>query len=80
MINNYEKYEKELMRNVKLEDYLSGSLSELDSKIVMAGDLITSEEGFMHGSGTIMRNKCIYSCIIGRVTKTNRLLTVNSIK
>jgi hypothetical protein len=65
MINNYDKYDKELMRNVKLEDYLSCSLSEMDSKIVIPGDLITSEEGFMHGSGTIMRNKCIYSSIIG---------------
>lgn len=76
MINKLEKKEVTLMQDLILTDYLPCSPDNLGDSLVLPGDLITSEEGYMPGSGTIMLNNKLYSTLLGTIQKTNKLLIV----
>ena len=39
--------------------------SQSDLNVVLPGDLITSEPGYMHGHGTFEESSCIYSSLVG---------------
>lgn len=48
--------------------------------LVLPGDLITDEKGFIQGGGTYEENEKIYSSMIGHVIRTNKLISVAPLK
>ena len=48
--------------------------------IVAPGHLISTEEGFMRGHGTILLNGSLYATVAGVVEKINKLVCVNPLK
>jgi hypothetical protein len=54
--------------------------SEVQVNLVLPGDLITDERGFIQGGGTYEENEKIYSSMIGHVIRTNKLISVAPLK
>lgn len=70
--------------NVDLVSKISYCKDLIDDNVqfnlVLPGDLITEERGFIQGSGTYEENEKIYSSMIGHVIKTNKLISVAPLK
>lgn len=61
-------------------EYKSMVTDDYKVNLVLPGDLITSQKGFINGHGTYEDNGSIYASVIGSVEKTNKLIIVNPIK
>uniref|UniRef100_A0A673X5I4 Exosome component 2 n=1 Tax=Salmo trutta TaxID=8032 RepID=A0A673X5I4_SALTR len=60
---------------------LSSSLSALDGKdLVVPGDVITSDTGFMRGHGTYMDEEKLTASVAGEVERVNKLICVRPLK
>ncbi|KAL0965474.1 hypothetical protein UPYG_G00281750 [Umbra pygmaea] len=60
---------------------LSASLSALDGKdLVVPGDVITSDTGFMRGHGTYMDEEKLTASVAGEVERVNKLICVRPLK
>jgi len=61
--------------------YCQGLTTEnAEFNLVLPGDLITDEKGFIQGGGTYEENEKIYSSMIGHVIRTNKLISVEPLK
>eukprot|EP01095_Lingulamoeba_sp_RSL-Kostka_P002189 TRINITY_DN1306_c2_g3_i1.p1 TRINITY_DN1306_c2_g3~~TRINITY_DN1306_c2_g3_i1.p1 ORF type:complete len:309 (-),score=92.88 TRINITY_DN1306_c2_g3_i1:404-1330(-) len=47
--------------------------------LVMPGEPITTQDGFLRGHGTYTKNEALYSSVSGFVEKVNKLITVKSL-
>ncbi|KAL4436056.1 hypothetical protein ABPG74_022291 [Tetrahymena malaccensis] len=63
---------------IDVKEYLNDD--KLGLNIVLPGDIIKKEKGFMNGHGTYEENGIIYSSVIGTVIQTNKLLSVSPLK
>ncbi|XP_030625093.1 exosome complex component RRP4 isoform X3 [Chanos chanos] len=63
------------------EQISSSSLSLLDGKhLVVPGDVITSDTGFMRGHGTYMDEEKLTASVAGEVERVNKLICVRPLK
>lgn len=67
-----------IKETIDFTKYLNDDMIGLN--IVLPGDLIKKEKGFMNGHGTYEENGAIYSSVIGTVLQTNKLLSVSPLK
>jgi len=76
MIKDLKDFPKPLVDSIDVAQ----QLGDIKLNIVLPGDLITTDRGFMHGHGTFEENGKIFSNVVGVVEKTNKLILVNPIR
>ncbi|XP_035383202.1 exosome complex component RRP4 isoform X3 [Electrophorus electricus] len=66
---------------VRKQISLAGSNSNADGKhLVVPGDVITSDTGFMRGHGTYMDDEKLTASVAGEVERVNKLICVRPLK
>lgn len=77
--NSFKKSNQEEL--ISKVSYCKDLLDEsVQVNLVLPGDLITDERGFIQGGGTYEENEKIYSGMIGHVIRTNKLISVAPLK
>jgi hypothetical protein len=77
--NSFKKSNQEEL--ISKVSYCKDLLDEsVQVNLVLPGDLITDERGFIQGGGTYEENEKIYSSMIGHVIRTNKLISVAPLK
>lgn len=64
----------------KLQQEIRNFLAERPLHLVIPGDVITKEAGYMRGHGTYMENETLYASVAGCVEKVNKLICVKPLK
>ncbi|KAJ2226667.1 Exosome complex component RRP4, partial [Coemansia sp. RSA 485] len=68
------------MSSMQIDDNNTSTASDLVSRIVTPGTVITSDPAYMRGHGTFGESDTIYSSVAGAVERINKLVSVRSLK